>query len=291
MRQAGTLPGEQSARRFGEYLYARGIENEVESTPDGEWAIWVLDDDRIDEAAAELDAYRAHPGEARFEEGARTGRERWKRDKQEAASSRRKVVDVRTTWNRATFLQTGFLTGGLILLSCGFSLVLLFDRDAPIFDFLLISNYVRPILPEIRSGQVWRLVTPILLHFGILHLAFNMLWLRDLGSQVEGREGLLFYSLFILALAVPSNLGQYFFTGPGFGGMSGVVYGLLGYVWARGRRHPGSGYHLDQATAIMMAVWFVLCWTGLLGPIANWAHAIGLAMGLAVGFAWPARRA
>jgi len=72
--------------------------------------------------------------------------------------------------------------------------------------------------------------------------------------------------------------------GPNFGGMSGVVYGLLGYIWIRGKLDPGSGLFLHRETVIMMIVWFFLCFTGWVGDIANGAHAGGLLIGMACGW-------
>ncbi|MEZ4270934.1 MAG: rhomboid family intramembrane serine protease [Myxococcota bacterium] len=65
--------------------------------------------------------------------------------------------------------------------------------------------------------------------------------------------------------------------------MSGVVYGLLGYVWAKGRYEPGAGLGLQDGTALIMMVWLVLGFTGLLGAVANYTHAVGLLMGVIAG--------
>ena len=66
--------------------------------------------------------------------------------------------------------------------------------------------------------------------------------------------------------------------------MSGVVYGLLGYIWIRGKFDPGSGLYLHSSTVIMMLIWFFACLSGYLGQIANTAHTVGLLMGMAWGF-------
>ena len=71
-------------------------------------------------------------------------------------------------------------------------------------------------------------------------------------------------------------------SGPAFGGMSGVVYGLFGYLWIKTKFDPRSGFYLDPNLTMWFLIWFVLCMTGAVGPIANWAHGVGLAAGALV---------
>jgi GlpG protein len=175
------------------------------------------------------------------------------------------------------------LTVTLIALSIIASLPALAGSGSAL-TLLLIASPGSSGFEEILGGQVWRLVTPIFVHFGILHLLFNMMWLWDLGRSIELARGRAFFAVFVLASGVASNVAQYTIAGsPGFGGMSGVVYALLGYVWMQGRFNPSSGIALHPQTVVMMLVWYVLCWTGLMGPIANWAHTAGLLIGVAWG--------
>jgi GlpG protein len=140
------------------------------------------------------------------------------------------------------------------------------------------------------AGQIWRLVTPIFIHFGLMHLVFNMIWLWDIGLPTERRNGHLFMLCFVLLVGVSANLAQYLLTGyPFFGGMSGVVYGLFGYLWMQGKYNPNFGIALHNRTIAIMLGWFVLCWFGLLGPVANWAHSFGLGVGIAWGYLDAAR--
>ena len=139
-------------------------------------------------------------------------------------------------------------------------------------------------LEAVRRGEVWRLVTPIFLHFGPLHLLGNMMWLYYLGTVIEVRRGTLWLAVLVFGSAIVSNLGQYYIEGPSFfGGMSGVVYALFGYVWMKTIYHPMDGLFIDSRNVNLMLLWFVLCTTGAVGPIANGAHGVGLVVGILLG--------
>lgn len=175
-------------------------------------------------------------------------------------------------------VATGILIAICLLLALKSNFGYARSELAPFF----ISVYPQG-LTEIQQGQWWRLVTPIFLHFGPIHLLFNMLWLWQLGGGMERRQGWGELVLMVAVIGVVSNLLQYLVSGPGFGGMSGVVYGMLGYFWMQGRYNPRFGMVLDKTIVAMMLIWFIVCWLGLVGNIANVAHTAGLLLGLAWG--------
>lgn len=141
----------------------------------------------------------------------------------------------------------------------------------------------------LASGQWWRLITPMLIHFGWLHLAMNSLWYWELGRRVEYRQGALALLGLTLLLALASNVAQYLWAGPSlFGGLSGVLYGLLGHCWIYQRLAPDASYRLPPGVLVMMLVWLLICMTGIFellqfGAIANAAHVGGLLAGCLTG--------
>jgi len=180
------------------------------------------------------------------------------------------------------WLRYSRLTATLIAASAVIALLSNLGHNYQVLQILFISEY-RSGLPEILGGQVWRLITPIIIHFGILHFIFNMMWLYDLGSAVEQRQGIGRMATLVLITAALSNLAQFVWGGPNFGGMSGVVYGLLAYVWVQGIYNPRAGIGLHQQIVIWMLAWFVICWLGLVGNVANMAHTVGLICGAGLG--------
>jgi GlpG protein len=113
---------------------------------------------------------------------------------------------------------------------------------------------------------------------------FNLLWLKDLGGILEARIGTARFAGAVAFVAVVSNLAQYAAGGAAFGGMSGVVYGLFGYLWVRGRLDFRFGVFLSPTTSGLLMIFLALGVFGLLGPTANAAHFSGLVAGGALGW-------
>ena len=291
MRLIGHLASEAPARVFADFLYVQGIENQLEMQDGDGWGIWINDEDKIESAAEMLKAFQENSTDPKYRTKAKTaGALRAEKDKSEA-EYRKKLLDRRHLFRPLAAYGFGPLTFVLIVICVGVFILSRLSPDANLWVNLFITDptgggsYARgSMLEEIRHGQVWRLVTPIFIHFSVLHILFNMLWLRDLGSMIEGRQSSRHLAILVLGVAVVSNLAQFYFSGPNFGGMSGVVYGLLGYIWMRGKYDPGSGLFLHPTTVTMMLIWLVACYTGLLGQVANTAHAAGLVMGVVWGY-------
>jgi len=116
----------------------------------------------------------------------------------------------------------------------------------------------------------------------------------DLGRAIEGRWSSLTLAVLVLVSALLSNVTQYLVnwdlrTGVHYanalsGGMSGVLYALLGYLWIRGLVDPAAGIRIRPQVMVWMIGWLVLCMSGALGAIGNSAHGVGLLTGTACGW-------
>jgi GlpG protein len=131
-------------------------------------------------------------------------------------------------------------------------------------------------------SEPWRLLTPMFIHYGFMHLAFNMFWLYHFGNQIEANHGTPRFLLLVVVVMIPGSLGQLELSGPWFGGMSGVNYGLFGFVWMQAR-YAKRGYGIENREVVLLMGWLVLCVTGVLGPVANVCHAAGLIAGILAG--------
>lgn len=147
-----------------------------------------------------------------------------------------------------------------------------------------LSLWLYIINPMTGEQDVWRWLSPAFLHFGWLHLVFNCLWLFAVGRLIEWRSSSAFILVF-LASALAGNALQWFMGDWRFGGLSGVVYGVVGYVWLWDRLRADK--YAVPSIYLGISLFFLLIGfanlDGILGVnMANGAHLGGLLGGLAV---------
>jgi GlpG protein len=147
---------------------------------------------------------------------------------------------------------------------------------------------------EIRRGQLWRFATSVLPHLDILHLAFNLYWLWALGTTVERVYGHFRTVLVLLLFATGAGSLDFAFAQGGVG-LSGVGYGLFGFLYVLSQHDERFKESLDKRTINLFVGWFFLCilTTAIhLLNVANVAHAAGAVLGSLLGYAvvFPARR-
>ena len=298
MRQVGSLSNLDQAERFADFMRSEGTECSIDSVPDG-YRVWVQDDDHVALAKQELPRFLADPNNKRYRDAAEIAKARLKEKQLRREAAVENTVYVANSWNSSVAQQCP-VTFGLIaiLILVGILTGLKPVHNDPFVSRLWISTDGS--IQQILHGEIWRIISPIFLHFNLMHIVFNLLWTYQFGLQIEPRRGSSRFLSMVLVIAACSNLAQFWspnlaqvlFHGSGvsgrwlgnpwFGGMSGVVYGLFGYIWIKGRLDPSSGLGLPQQTVVMMLLWHVLCVVGVIPNVANWCHGIGLVTGMAL---------
>lgn len=354
---------EENPLEFSYYLTSQGIQNSVESLPDGSARIWIYNEDDVQQAMGLYEGYqknphdpryRAHPHHIEEKEPELTARARKNRFLSPAPYGPVSVAILFVVI--ALFIWAQIQQGvqlppkipGIVQAPIlpPVEKALLYDypnyfeerdqlltiytpeeiksnkqpspeakalilklRNMPvwmgIYDRFILAirqthyslAYHGPLFEKISQGEAWRLFTPALLHFDLLHIFFNVLWFILLGNQIEFRIGSFRYLALILAAAIVSNTAQYLMSGPFFMGLSGIVVAMAGFIWARQQVAPWEGYLLQRFTLIFLAifilgmfvlqlVFFVLQLIGkfeLTIGIANTAHLAGGMLGYLLG--------
>lgn len=157
------------------------------------------------------------------------------------------------------------------------------------FDIRNGHIYFYDMSEVLSKGEYWRIFTPTLLHFSVLHIVFNTLWIWEVGSKLERILGAIIWSVGVVIIAVLSNVLQYEISGyPLFGGLSGVVYGLIGFAWLLPILNKRWPIIISKQLMLFFIIWLGVGYTPFpemigLGSIANTAHTIGLLSGLILG--------
>ena len=188
-----------------------------------------------------------------------------------------------------TYLQTALVRFNFLSVVTAIEVICVIAYVYGLFDANIV--YALLCLYDIRqitdSAQIWRLLTPIFVHFSILHIAFNLVMFEAFARGIENKIGTVKILSLVISSGLISNALQFLLqnheTGSIFGGLSGVVYAVIGYMAMLSRRKdlPDELYMpqgLLTVSVIFIGIGF------LLGGVANICHLGGLLVGLAVGY-------
>jgi GlpG protein len=305
-----TFPTSPLSQRFLSYLERNNIDARLEANFDAAtghiaYEVWILSEDQLPQAKEALSQFEKEPHHDKFRLQIRGNEEPPRPPK--------------ATPLTVLFIALCTLLFFLPLFSPSSSRVfspleasLLYDLPPPIeqlqkgedltllpyfhgyFPSLLgLQQGTGPLFIKIRQGELWRLFTPALLHAGLLHILFNMLWVWILGRPIEQRIGLFRYLGLTVVIGIISNTAQYLMTGPLFLGYSGIIVGLAGYIWSRSSIAPWEGYPIPPSTFLFLFLFvgamalfqgFALFFPFLSTfTFANTAHIVGGLTGIIIG--------
>ncbi|TXH95018.1 MAG: rhomboid family intramembrane serine protease [Rheinheimera sp.] len=265
MQQLAVLNSAAAAQTFADYCLTQGwsVSVVVHSAEHAEIFCEAADEPQV---AAELQQFLQQPGH----------------DKYSAAAWQRSQPLQHTGSSGLGALGQGFLqqTGPVVwLLTIPALLVFVCLQIWPqqVFDSL---RFFSADAPELLSYRWW---SPVLLHFSAAHLMFNLLALWIYGGRLEVWLGSRQLLLLALVAGFVSNLSQFLLTGPNFGGLSGVVYAIFGFVWVYGWRYPQQPLQLSKPDLVLALGFLGLGFADLLWVnTANWAHLSGFVCGMAL---------
>lgn len=259
-----TIGNPRLAQSFVDYMATHNITIDMRPTEQrNEVELWLEDESQKEYTDKELQQFIHNPMDERYMAAS------WQTNRNESPFHYKNQLNIRSV---AT--QVGPLTISVFVLSIIVYLWMQVSGDRSVMSYLAWPN-------DQQKMELWRWFTPALLHFSIEHILFNLMWWWYLGGQVERRLGAGKLFVIMIVSALFSNWGQSLFSGSNFGGLSGVVYALIGYVWLTGERNPDKGIAIPRGLMIFSVLWLVVGYFDMFGmSIANMAHASGLGIGI-----------
>ncbi|MEF2509142.1 rhomboid family intramembrane serine protease GlpG [Vibrio mimicus] len=268
MQLLTTLNNPRAAQAFIDYMAAHQIDIQMMPDASGQFSLWVLHDQHVDVAQAELQAFLQNPYDQKYQAAS------W-----DVADQKRPQFHYASP-NLLSLIKAkaGAFTLFIMALCIAIFALQTFGAGDAIFNALHFPAQAS------QQWQIWRWVSHALLHFSVIHIAFNLLWWWQFGGDLEQRLGSLKLIKLFIVSAIISGAGQYWVEGANFGGLSGVVYALAGYLWVLGQRAPQLGLSIPRSLMGFMLIWLVLGFVQPFMAIANTAHLAGLISGVVL--AW-----
>ncbi|MDC5804664.1 rhomboid family intramembrane serine protease GlpG [Vibrio europaeus] len=262
-----SLNNPRMAQAFIDYMASRQIDIQMMPEGEGQFALWLTDSQYQMEAESELQQFLSDPNANKYQAAS------W-----DMAESRKNHF----TYQSPSMLAMIKAKAGPITLSVMVICLVIFTMQQLGSGEGVFAGLHFPAFAG-QEWQLWRWVSHAVLHFSVMHIAFNLLWWWQLGGDIEQRLGSgKLLQLFAVSAAL-SGAGQYWVEGANFGGLSGVVYALVGYLWMLGYKAPQLGLSMPKPMIGFMLVWLVLGFVQPYMAIANTAHLVGLLSGVALG--------
>ncbi|NAW68902.1 rhomboid family intramembrane serine protease GlpG [Vibrio sp. V27_P1S3P104] len=263
-----TLNNPRMAQSFIDYMASRQIEVQMEVEEGELFSLWLMDEQHWTETESELKQFLRCPQDSKYQAASWDVAETRKPHFYYASPSLFSLIKA----------KAGPITL-LVMLVCVANFTLQqFGWAQQVFAALHF-----PAVAD-QKWQLWRWFSHALLHFSVIHITFNLLWWWQLGGDIEKRLGSGKVLQIFLISAALSGAGQYWVEGANFGGLSGVVYALVGYLWIVGWRVPELGLTMPKPLIGFMLVWLILGFVQPFMAIANSAHLAGLICGLLLGW-------
>ena len=307
MRQIGTLQTQAEADRFTAFLVTQSISAVAEPDTDW-WTVWVRDEDQVSRARDALEEFRRNPNNAHYHGVMREANAVLQAEAKRHNLARKRDPRGRRPLGTAQSPGHAFDRRGHRLVRGPVHAFRLRPGQQQRHDSLADvlqrpprpagqlgsgpdsgpadRHSPRPVVaagdPDLPARQRPALAVQ---HDHVPHLCAGR-------SRAQGAARL---GLLILLIALPSNAAQGLAPstwgtlsgGPFFLGMSGVVYGLMGYLWMKTVYNSGLGIVCRAGTVVFLLGWMTIGFTGVLQstlPMANLAHAGGLLAGMIVGY-------
>jgi len=253
---------------FSNYLLSINIQAQLKDSPEGGYIVF-CQQENLAQAKAEFDTFIAQPYAEKY---------------QQAAWDRGETVNVNTgdfgLYNnfKESFLAHAGIVTLLVFIACW---VVFLGSELGWAQQLFNTLQFYPRLSlDAFLAEPLRLIGPAFFHFSWLHIVFNTMWWWQLGGSIEKTLGKTTLINILFISAIVSNLGQFLVSGANFGGLSGVVYALVGFVWWFGYLAPERGLSLSKPIVGFLLFWLVLGFVDLLPVnVANTAHLLGLLSG------------
>jgi len=226
-------------------------------------------EDKIDEAKTEFEHFIKNPFDEKYQQAA------WQHGETVTLSNQDSAL---LTSFKDNFLAHAGIITLLVFAFCW--LVFIGSNLGWARSLFTLLQFYPSLSLDTLLAEPWRILSPAFLHFSLLHIVFNTMWWWQLGGSIEKTLGKGALLNLLLISAIASNLGQFFVSGANFGGLSGVVYALVGFVWWYGYLAPEKGLFLSKPIIVFLLFWLVLGFADLLPVnVANTAHLLGLISG------------